>query len=239
MILNLWVEGESELRECKKLDNQLTAAKVTISLENIHNNLSDFKKAIDEAMAQQAEFEAKSTEKERRWLLIERRARNGGSDSTTETSNSHLDLAQKGESIKSQSENLETFFKDSPMLKPGFKISGEGNSEHRTVSSDPSKHAREFRLEFLEKPYSKSEFTRMRTISFNIQLNATGMAHNIPPVKSYSLQDYKDLFNISLATAEQTKIEEFKLQNRPVHQRRRKFSGKFLQGVSHALLYIL
>ena len=59
----------------------------------------------------------------------------------------------------------------------------------------------------------------MRTISFNIQLNATGMAHNIPPVKSYSLQDYKDLFNISLATAEQTKIEEFKLQNRPVHQR--------------------
>lgn len=65
------------------------------------------------------------------------------------------------------------------------------------------------------------------------------MAHNIPPVKSYSLQDYKDLFNISLATAEQTKIEEFKLQNRPVHQRRRKFSGKFLQGVSHAALYIL
>ena len=72
-------------------------------------------------MAQQAEFEAKSTEKERRWLLIERRARNGGSNGgSTETSNSHLDLAEKGELIKSQSKNLETFFKDSPMLKSGF-----------------------------------------------------------------------------------------------------------------------
>ena len=58
----------------------------------------------------------------------------------------------------------------------------------------------------------------MRTISFNIQLNATGMAHNIPPVKSYSLQDYKDLFNISKATADQTKIDAFKQKNRPVHQ---------------------
>ena len=69
----------------------------------------------------QAEFEAKSTEKERRWLLIERRARNGGADSTQETSNSHLDLVKKGELIKSQSENLETFFKDSPMLKARFE----------------------------------------------------------------------------------------------------------------------
>ena len=69
----------------------------------------------------QAEFEAKSTEKERRWLLIERRARNGGADSTQETSNSHLDLVKKGELIKSQSENLKTFFKDSPMLKARFE----------------------------------------------------------------------------------------------------------------------
>ena len=56
----------------------------------------------------------------------------------------------------------------------------------------------------------------MRTISFNIQLNATGMAHNIPPVKSYSLQDYKDLFNISKATAPQDKIDLFKTQHRNV-----------------------
>lgn len=71
-------------------------------------------------MAMQAEFEAKSTEKERRWLLIERRARNGGYDSTTQTSNSHLDLSKKGELIKSQSEELEKVFKDSPMLKQRF-----------------------------------------------------------------------------------------------------------------------
>ena len=71
-------------------------------------------------MAMQAEFEAKSTEKERRWLLIERRARNGGYDSTIETSNSHLDLSKKGELIKSQSEKLEKVFKDSPMLKQRF-----------------------------------------------------------------------------------------------------------------------
>ena len=58
----------------------------------------------------------------------------------------------------------------------------------------------------------------MRTISFNIQVNETGMAHNIPPVKSYSLQDYKDLFNISKASADQIKIDAFKLQNRPVQQ---------------------
>lgn len=71
-------------------------------------------------MAMQAEFEAKSTEKERRWLLIERRARNGGYDSTTQISNSHLDLSKKGELIKTQSENLEEVFKDSPMLKQRF-----------------------------------------------------------------------------------------------------------------------
>ena len=71
-------------------------------------------------MAMQAEFEAKSTEKERRWLLIERRARNGGSTSTTESSNNHLNLVEMGKNIKDQSEHLETFFKDSPMLKPWF-----------------------------------------------------------------------------------------------------------------------
>ena len=81
-----------------------------------------FKKAIDEAMAMQADFEAKATEKERRWLLVERRARQGGSDTTTTTtSNSHLDLVKKGELIESHSENLKTFFKDSAMLETRFQ----------------------------------------------------------------------------------------------------------------------
>ena len=68
----------------------------------------------------QEEFEKKSTEKERRWLLIERQSRQGDTTSSTISKN-HLDLEEKGEIIKSQSEHLKTFFKDSAMLKLRFE----------------------------------------------------------------------------------------------------------------------